>query len=296
MPPSSPAREPLSVTQIATLEQSAASGVIWHEAELLVVADDELALARYDAAGRLLGRVQLLPGVLPADPATRKLQKRDFEALVAIEEHVLVLGSGSKAQQRDVGVALDRRRGTVRRVDLGPLYAELVRHATRLNVEGAVLVEGRLVLLTRRTGSQGRNLLVSLAAGRVAAALREDHPRLGHELLLEIVEADLGTLAGVPLGFTDGTAHGASVLFSAAAEATDDPVLDGTCAGSVLGLVELDGTVRACRHLTTAAKIEGVTTLCPPRGEVELRLVADPDDPALRAPLFAAPLSALAPR
>lgn len=279
---------PVPLTTLAELRQSATSGLVWFGGELLVIADDDLSLGRYGADGSPRGTLELLPGSLPSDAARRKRRKPDFEALVVLGERVLVLGSGSK-NRRQVGVWVDPARSRAVSVDLAPLYEALAGHTDRVNVEGAALVGGRLVLLNRRTGSRGRNLLVHLDLCRVAEELGLSEPALESDTLLGVFPAELGELEGVPLGFTDGTAHDDRLLFTAAAEATDDPVDDGMCKGSVLGWARLDGSVVESRLLDTRAKIEGLC-LVPPLapGGPELRLVADADDPLQPGLLFAA--------
>ena len=97
----------------------------------------------------------------------------------------------------------------------------------------------------------------------------------------------LGSLEGVALGFTDVCPlEGRALLFAAAAEAGGSTYDDGAVAGSVVGLLE-DDQVRAVWRVAGRDKIEGLWAQ--PRGAgVDLWLVADADDPGVRAPLYAA--------
>lgn len=291
------ATQEVAVRQLTELPQAAASGLVVRGERLYVVADDELLLGEYTLGGAPLRTLRLLAGELPEDAAARKQVKPDFEALVQVGERLLAVGSGSKGDARSVAVWLDVETGDATRVDLRPLYAELASHVSPLNVEGAVVLGDRLALLTRRTGNAGRNLLVLLDLETVLTSLRSSAPRLDSTALLAVVPVELGLLAGVPLGFTDGTSWDErTLLFTAAAEATDDPVYDGVCTGSVLGLLELHGTTATIHSLARLAcdeKIEGLCvverTACGDGAvRAELRLVADRDDPTRHAPLFAA--------
>jgi hypothetical protein len=268
--------------QIATLAVSAASGIVRVGDELWVVADDELELGRYSRDGRLLGRVALFDGVLPDDLGARKRAKPDLEVLVDLGDgQLLALGSGSKAKRMRGALVTGN---AVVEVDLEPLYDELAREIDRLNVEGASVLGDHLVLLTRRTGSRGRNTIVQLDLAATRRALAKRTPKLTSKLLVGILEVELGEVDGVPYGFTDATPDGARLLFTAAAEQTDDPVDDGVCVGCMIGRVDATGTVLARWPVTPLVKLEGITRST----DDTVLLVADADDRQVHAPLFRA--------
>jgi hypothetical protein len=106
----------------------------------------------------------------------------------------------------------------------------------------------------------------------------------------------LGTLDGVPLGFTDASPlPDGRLLFAAAAEAGGSTYEDGAATGSVLGVLDCDSArVQAQRRLATTDKIEGLHASVA-GDRLRLYLVADGDDRTLRAPLYGAtlPLAAL---
>lgn len=278
----------IALEHLADLVLSAASGVVARGDELYIVADDELSLGCYGWDGAARGGLRLLRGELPAEPAKRKKEKADFEAIVVLGDgRVLVLGSGSKERRRR-GVLLEPRSSEEPvAVDLAPLYERLAQQLDRVNVEGAATVGDELVLLTRRTGRRGANLLVRLDMKTALDELSEREPSLGSRGLLGVVRVELGSLDGVPLGFTDATCwDDRALLFTAAAESTDDPVDDGVCAGSTIGLVDLEGAVLDMLPARPAVKLEGVCVL--PDGSP--RFVVDPDDRARRASLYTAAL------
>jgi hypothetical protein len=147
-------------------------------------------------------------------------------------------------------------------------------------------VGDELVLLSR--GNAGINARIDLDLAGVRHSLAAGAP-LGPSLLKRIREIALGSLDGVPLGFTDASPlDSARLLFTAAAETGGSTYEDGACVGSVLGI--LDQTRATWKQLDLADKIEGVhATLDGDR--LEALLVADPDDRTQRAPLFRAVLS-----
>ncbi len=272
--------------RIATLGVSAASGLVRRGDELFVVADDEVGLHRYALDGTALGDVRMFDGVLPDGPAARKRAKPDLESLVGLPDgRLLALGSCSKAG-RDRAVLVDG--DAVRLVDLAPIARALEPSFDRLNIEGAVVLVPWLVLLTRRTGRQGRNAMVRLDLGDVLASLASASPCIDARGFVDIVDIELGDEGGVPYGFTDGAADGYGFAFSAVAEATDDPVDDGACVGCVIGRVDPDGRVVGRWSTSPRAKIEGIAV----RDDGEIFAVADADDRGVLAPLFRARLPA----
>jgi hypothetical protein len=82
---------------------SAASGLVQIDSLIYVVADDELHLGVFDAAGTRPGHlIRLFDGELPEPAAKRKKRKPDCEALTLLPPHgayphgaLLALGSGS---------------------------------------------------------------------------------------------------------------------------------------------------------------------------------------------------------
>jgi hypothetical protein len=286
-------RTVIALQKLADLEISAASGLVAQRSHVLVVPDDETYLDRYAIdTGRLVDRITLVDRELPLDRGARKAAKPDFEALAWLPHgRLLVLGSGSGAR-RQTGVVLvasalgDEPPRDPREVDLAPLYSSLRERFVDLNIEGAAVAGGLLRLLSR--GGAGReNAVIDLDLPDVLRALSAGDA-LGPALVRAIHVATLGSLDGVALGFTDASPMGsttARIAFAAAAEDTDNPYDDGPCAGSVIGVLEADGRVGFVERCQAHSKIEGLAV-----GPNGLLMVADPDDPAQRAPLFASAL------
>jgi hypothetical protein len=241
-----------------------------------------------------------LPGeALPNDPVARKKQKPDVEALCVLPPHegapdgaLLGLGSGSAApRHRGIRWPLDRRgalRGEAQPLDLAPLYQELSRHFAQLNVEGATVCGDELLIAQRGNSAEGINAIVLLDLATALGTLASGG-RIDASGLRTIETHDLPELNGVPATFTDLSAlPDGRVLYTACAEATDDPVRDGEFVGAVVGI--LGGPAAP---LAPAHKVEGVWPLAgADGGGVELLLVADADDRAIPAPLLRARLDA----
>jgi hypothetical protein len=248
-----------------------------------VVADDEHFLATYGGrGGTRLGRTRLFPGSLPAGHEARKAAKPDLEALAQLPgDGLLAIGSGSRPERRRGVYLPEGPGGPVRHVDLGPLYDHLGDRLGRINIEGGAGGPDVLRLLQRGNKS-GRNAVIDLDLSGVLDALRDGLP-FGAELVRRVRTVRLGKLDGVRLGFTDlSPLPGDRYLFSAAAEITNDPVLDGKNVGSALGILDARGKVIALRRLDTLLKVEGVHAF--PDGRA--LLVADADSRKIKAPLL----------
>ena len=287
---------------------SAASGLVRVRQRLYVVADDELHLGVFDdsaapgaegadlAPGTL---VRLLEGDLPHDKSKRKKAKPDLETLAQLPPlpgcpagALLALGSGSKPQ-RETGVlvALDVHgapNGRMACVDLAPLYAPLRKRFDDLNIEGAFVLSGELLLLQRGNQGNARSACIRYDWNLIAPWLAGLSPKPPSAKSVQLM--DLGDVDGVPLGLTDGTAlQGGAWAFSAVAESTNNSYHDGACVGSAIGIVAPDGQLHQLHRLAGAPKVEGLAAQrvgTGPGSEWVFTLVTDPDAPATPAQML----------
>jgi hypothetical protein len=273
---------------------SAASGMVVRGSMLYVVADDAHCLAIFDLRGAELGRlIPLIAGALPTDAGQRKRQKPDFEILLALPNdplpegdlaggegvRLLALGSGSTAQ-RMRGAVIDLPSGggeaTVRLIDLSPLIAALSPLVPAVNVEGAVLRGGHLLLFNRGTMAHPASHILEVPLAAVLA---------GEPVSATLcAELTLPMCAGVPLTVTDafwldtGAPDGGRILLSAVAEATADSYADGALVGAAIVELNADFTVRTVEPLEPMLKVEGLCARVTGAG-IELLCVTDADNP-----------------
>ena len=272
---------------------SAASGLVRSGKSLFVVADDELHLGVFDdllaagtqpAPGNLL---RLLEGDLPQDPAQRKKAKPDLETLALLPPlpgcvggALLALGSGSKPN-RETGVLValggpGKPNGRMARVDLKPLYAPLRKRFSDLNIEGAWVSSGELLLLHRGNKGDTRSACVRYDWNLVGPWLAGLQPQPPAAKSVHVLE--LGGVDGIPFSLTDGAGlPDGEWMFSAVAEDTSDNINDGACVASAIGIVGVDGKVRLMLRLQGAPKVEGIAVQREADDWV-VTLVTDPDD------------------
>lgn len=279
---------------------SAASGLVRVRQHLYVVADDELHLGQFEdcnsptpsaVPGSLL---RLLDGELPQTKKQRKAAKPDLESLALLPPlpgcpagALLALGSGSRpTRETGVLVALDvlgQPNGRMALLDLGGLYSPLRKRFADLNIEGALVASGELLLLQRGNRADARNACIRYDWNQIAPWLAGLQPLAPAAKSVQLL--DLGCADGVPLSLTDGTPlQGGAWAFTAVAEATDDSYADGACVASAVGIVQADGQVRQY-GLHGAPKVEGLVVRAEGR-EWVFTMVTDPDDPQQAAQLL----------
>jgi hypothetical protein len=276
---------------------SAASGLVRAGPTLFVVADDELSLGVFGAEREDPGElVQLLSGELPLDPIERKAAKPDFESLVLLPPFpgfghgaLFALSSGSKKKKRHTSALLRLSKDLTvssgaQQFDLGEAYEPLHREFARLNIEGAVVHDGELRLFQRGNKKDRTNAILRCKLPPVLEAISLGRA-IGALELLAVVPVELGELDGIPLSFTDAAAlSNGDMVFSAAAEDTDDAYDDGPCTGSAVGIVGPQGNLVALERVSEKVKLEGVAA-AENGAAADLLLVSDADDADVAAGL-----------
>jgi hypothetical protein len=145
-----------------------------------------------------------------------------------------------------------------------------------LNIEGAVVLGTELALLQRASRTHPESALIYLSLDEVLRAMSSTNIATSTPARVRIV--DLGTIEGVPLGFTDGAAlPDGRIVFSAVAENAEDTYLDGPCIGAAIGIIGTDGQVEILHRLEPTQKVEGVHAMID--GDlIRLLMVTDADD------------------
>jgi hypothetical protein len=278
----------------------AASAIRRHGTRLIVMQDDVNALAVMDASSCVVPLL-LPPGTDGRrsfdDTIGNKHLKMDLEAAVVLPDaRVLAFGSGSTRARERIVVVESETGVQVRRAP--GLYSRLRKHCetvgTELNIEGAVVQGHRLRLFQRGNGARvtgGRSgspvFDVDLARFLRWLASRGPVPSV-----IDVLEVDLGTINGVPFGFTDAAvAVDGRIAFVACAEESVNVRGDGPVLGCRFGWLDDTGVqvtdVIEPDGRATPLKLEGIE---PRPGSARVfDVVADmdrPDLPALLAGLW----------
>ena len=278
---------------------SAASGLVKIGNKLYVVADDENHLGLFLQEGNADGElIELFSGSLPLPLEERKAAKPDLEVLTHIPSStqyphgaLLTLGSGSKdTRRKGVIVALNEQGELegMEEIDLTELYNKLKQEIGKLNIEGAVIIDEDIILFQRGNKKNKLNASIRIPLKHFyRSVLMTDKKR---KLDITITTYELGEIGGIPLCFTDATPlPNGAIVFTAAAENTDDSYLDGTCMGSIIGVINAKGNLRSINTIDKIVKAEGVEA-CVIDNKVQLLLVTDADDETPPAQLYTAEL------
>jgi hypothetical protein len=246
-----------------------ASALRLFENRLVVVQDDVNALAVVERERDTASAVMLPPHESGKrvfdDTLGNKHQKLDLEACVTLPNGLLVaLGSGS-TPARERLVVWDY--GEAPTVVAKPAFYRDVRAAAtrgtaRLNIEGAVVRGGRLVLFHRGNDVQGfsENAILEMSCGEFEGLVagRQETVRIAR-----VTTVDLGTERGVPFGFTDAVVLDEDrVVVLACAEDSACALSDGAVLGCRVGMLAGDTLEMVDIHDASGSrsmlKLEGI--------------------------------------
>lgn len=242
---------------LGTPHPRAGSGLVslsghWSGGGLVLVQDDVSGLARFDPQTGQAESIVLPPiaGTHRFDPGFgAKRDKPDLESLVEfIDGHDAALwcfGSGSTPRRERIAIVTPDAPTTGHFIDLAPFYARLREligdpggDVSGLNLEGACIARGELVLFQRGNGG-GDAGLVGPATFHLSARAFRDHLGGGPVPEVTVRGHDLGLIEGVAWGFTDADAlPDGRIAWIGAAEASPDTFDDGEVLGSVFGILD----------------------------------------------------------
>jgi hypothetical protein len=259
---------------------TSASGLIFHQDEFYLVADDELALIKlHKDFNRPPEVIHLLEGKLPEDQKLRKKLKPDFESLTYLPslDSILCLGSGSKPQRQ---LALLRNaKGQIRNLNLTKIYEYLNGTFSELNLEGCTINEDQLILLQRGNGPSVQNAVIRI---HLQHFISDNHQEM------QIQPFQLGHLNDISLSFTDATIYQKRLFFLAVAENSNSTYDDGEYCGAVMGEIQSDGKISKMSPIDIPYKPEG---LCMHQNKIYI--VTDADDRKICSRLYEANLETL---
>lgn len=269
----------------------AASALVRLGDALLIPQDDSAFAAVWTASGVTPLRLFEGEALTFSEARGNKASKPDLELgasfLLGGSPAAVLFGSGSTAA-RMRAVIVRGPEGPVVTVDLSSLYAAAARRlgleAGALNLEGAASSGDEVVFFQRGNGPGGVNASFRVPIATLEAALLEGAPVEAHDLR-EVRRHLLGSLDGCALGFSDATPlPDGRVLFLAAAEDSPSTFDDGAIAGSVIGVLELDGSARVLARVPDGPdgplKLEGLAVERLDGRMATVIAVEDADDPA----------------
>ncbi len=250
-------------------------------------------------AGPLDRAVGGRPAEGPGGEEEGQARPRVARAATRVRPHphgaLIALGSGSSDKRNHgclISLGPDKLpAGAPTQTDLGPLYANLKKEISDLNIEGVAALETTLRIFQRGNNGSGRNASIDLDLEEVQRALDSGDP-IPPSAVLDIRTYDLGKLKGVNLSFSDASVlDDGRIAFTASAEDSKSNYDDGETVGSAIGVMATDGEVILVEEVDQNVKLEGLWAE-QRDDEIRLLMVTDADDPSKPSPLLEATMPA----
>lgn len=241
----------------------AASGIVFHDAALFIIADNSSYLYEYHIDKKQLHKIALVENAQENIP---KKQKPDLEAITFKKNKLILIGSGSKSTRNQV-YTYSLKKKTVKQKDLTALYHSFKNNfnidSDDLNIEGLIVTENNLLFFQRGNGANGKNGIFIVDEKTNAINFKE------------IV---LPSIDNATYTFTDAILVDDKIYFLAAAEKSNSSYLDGEIAGTILGKMNLnDFKVEKTITLSHNQKFEGITLYKKSAKEITFLLCEDND-------------------
>lgn len=246
---------------------SGASGIVRYNNYYYVIRDNSNHLYQFQGNDfQWVKSIRLFPGTLPSNQKDRKKLKPDLEAMLIVPandilalDSLMLIPSGSKKNRVKGKLISLTKKGELaddaRELDFSNLYSHLKNELHKVNIEGAIVFDKNLILLQRGNSKKSRNALVYLNLNCVLQQL----DTIEANCLEKIVYPDIGGIGFIPYTFTDAIATtDGRILFLAAAEETEDAVLDGDVSGAAIGMLNAKGEVKWVSALSERIKFEGI--------------------------------------
>lgn len=247
----------------------AASGLIFHDGHVLMIADDSNGLYQCSLADQKLEKIALQPSGITENIA--KKDKPDYEAMAIADGKLYLFGSGSKKKRNTLSVVTlpDRQQKSV--FDLSGLYDKMRKVSgiskEDFNIEGALQYNDKWLLFQRGNGPGNHNGIFTIAGN-----ITENSGTVSYKAM------PLPDCNGIPATFTDATLVGKKIYFTAAAENSNSVYKDGEIMGSVIGCIDPKKMELVFVKVISAnQKFEGLTLLEKTRKELTFLLCEDND-------------------
>ncbi|MEN5234532.1 DUF6929 family protein [Sphingobacterium faecium] len=243
---------------------SAASGLVYQNNHLYLIADNSQYLYDFSLDNRQLSKIQLdkTSGDLEN---MAKAKKPDFEAIAFDQNQFYIYGSGSTVN-RNIRLTYQK---DVHKEDFSKVYQDLQQKfqvdQDNFNIEGVIHTNDEIWLFNRGNGQKTQNGIFKINK------LKYEESSFS-AITLPLIDQ-------VQTAFTDAILVDDHVYFIAAAEASNSTYLDGEIAGTVLGKFKRNDlksleTIR----IPGKHKFEGITLKEKANGKLTFLLCEDRDD------------------
>ena len=231
----------------------AASGLVYRNSHIYVVADDMPYFYAYNINNRQQAKYELKT-VVPISEMKRG-DKLDLESLIYHKGKLIGLGSGSKYNRNEIHIVDFITKQTLR-FDLSKTYHQ-IRNRLEIdekdfNIEGFQYHKGKTYLFNRGNGKNNLNAIITFEGLPHESELNE----------LKIIRIELPKINNHLATFSDAVIEKNKIYYTASIEAESTIEKDGEIKESILGVIDLKYfKVENFKIIANNQKIEGLTIL-----------------------------------
>lgn len=256
----------------------AASGLVVDKRYVYTISDDNPHLFVYDKKKKEVEKINLNPEV--KSEGNHKKGKPDFEAITKYNDHLYILGSGSKENRFDL-ISYNLKTKQVENKTYRDLFENFL-NVSKLskkdfNIEG-IITDGHCTYFFNR----GNGPAAANGIYRVGGALNDlkNKPIDYFPITLPKLNNEITT-------FSDAIMVDGKILFTATVESKSTTQFNGEIKGSIIG--ELDLAIMEVirwQKISDDKKIEGLALYKESRKNYTLYLCEDNDDDSKKASIY----------
>ncbi|MFV0156463.1 hypothetical protein OBK03_11895 [Empedobacter falsenii] len=256
----------------------AASGLVVDKRYVYTISDDNPHLFIYDKKKKEVEKINLNPEV--KSEGSHKKDKPDFEAITKYNDHLYILGSGSKENRFDL-ISYNLKTNQVENKTYRDLFEKFLSVSKLskkdFNIEG-IITDGHCTYFFNR----GNGPAAANGIYRVGGALNDlkNKPIDYFPITLPKLNNEITT-------FSDAIMVDGKILFTATVESKSTTQFNGEIKGSIIGELDLAiMEVTRWQKISDDKKIEGLALYKESRKNYTLYLCEDNDDDSKNASIY----------
>lgn len=256
----------------------AASGLVIDQQYVYTIADNDATLYVYDTKKKKVEGIDLKPEIKSQE--ITKGTKPDFEAITKYEDHIYVIGSGSKENRFDL-ISYNINTKEIKNDSYKFLFDEFLEVSKLskkdFNIEGVVADDNATYFFNRGNGPAKRNGIF-----RVAGKINDLRNKK-----VEFYPVQLPSISNELTTFSDAILVDGKILFTATVELNSTTYHDGEVKGSIIGELDLETmNIIHWEKIVDNKKIEGLSLNKNNKRNYTLYLCEDNDDDSKEATIY----------
>ena len=256
----------------------AASGLVIDQQYIYTIADNDATLYVYDKKKKKVENIDLKPEIKSQE--ITKGNKPDFEAITKYEDHIYVVGSGSKENRFDL-ISYNVNTKEIKNDNYKFLFSQFLEVSQLsekdFNIEGIVADDNATYFFNRGNGPAKRNGIF-----RVDGKINDLRNKK-----VEFFPIELPEITNELTTFSDAILVNGKILFTATVELNSTTYHDGEIKGSIIGELDLE-TMNVVRweKIVDNRKIEGLALKKKNKRKYIVYMCEDNDDDSNKATIY----------